>query len=398
MEALDSSLTVELVGGTFASNPIATPSGAGLTLKNASGDAVTTGLPGNLTGGFTKATWSVADQSTAAGKITISNVVINASGLSNGAVKVKVYGGVVGIPLAANAKQLTIANVSTSATVQLAAISSPALKISTANQAAGDITITETKAGAITGPIVLSIFGNTSDNEVLFGEKPTVSVTTGDLDVTSTVWPVGTDSSKVQLNLTASTAKSVIKISGIKYDINSKAKNGAIQVVVTDNGTRLGSVTNATIGAAVAKFGDVPATHYAFNAVQFLSDAGIVSGRTSGDFDPNTSITRGEFAKIICLAASLTPVSGGTASFSDTSGNWAAGYIEAAKTAGLIGGYADGTYRPNALITRAEIAKLVVLGAGFATNTSGAGFSDIATNWAKDFIMTASNNGIVNGY
>ena len=45
LEALDSSLTVELVSGTFASNPIATPSGAGLTLKNASGDAVTTGLP-----------------------------------------------------------------------------------------------------------------------------------------------------------------------------------------------------------------------------------------------------------------------------------------------------------------------------------------------------------------
>jgi len=397
LAAGDDTLTIELVSGTFASSPVATPSGAGLSLKNAAGDAVTTGVAGKLTGaGSTKATWSVADQSSAAGAITITGLAINANGLSDGAVKVKIYGGVVGIPLAANAKQLTIANVSTTQTITLSATSSPALSINAANQAGGDIIITETKAGAITGPLVLSIFGNTSDNEVLFGDKPTVSVTTGDLEVTSTVMPVGTDYSKMQINLTASSTKSTIKVSGIKYDINSKAKAGAIQVIVTDNGSRVGAVTNAFIGDKPAVFPDVPGSHWAVSYIENLVTRGILAGYTDGTFKPNNTITRAEFAKIVAVAKGLGTATG--SSFSDTAGHWAAGYIEAVKAAGIIDGYENGTFRPNNNITRAEIAKIVVAAAGFAIDTSGAGFSDIAGHWASDYILTAANKGIVGGY
>ena len=392
----DNTLTIELASGTFASSPVATPSGTGLTLKNDAGDAVTTGVAGKLSVDFKSATWSVADQSSVAGKISITGLAVNANGLSDGAVKVKVYGGVVGLPLVANAKQLTIANVSTSQTVQLSATSSPALSINVANQAGGDIIITETKAGAITGPLVLSIFGNSSDNEVLFGQTPTVSVTTGDLEVTSTVMPVGTDYSKLQINLTASATKSTIKVSGIKYDINSKAIVGAVQVVVTDNGTRLGSVTNAFIGAKPAVFPDVPGTHWAVSYIENLLAKGIIAGYTDGTFKPSNTITRAEFAKIVAVAKGLSPASG--SSFSDTSGHWAAGYIEAVKTAGYIAGYPNGTFRPNNNISRAEIAKIIVVAAGFTMDTSGAGFSDIAGHWASDYILPANNKGIVGGY
>ncbi|HEY3375710.1 MAG TPA: S-layer homology domain-containing protein [Candidatus Aquicultor sp.] len=395
----DTTLTVQLLSGTFASSPVGTPSGAGLTLKNASGDAVTTGLPGNLTTvvGFQRATWTIADQSTAAGKISISNIAVNASGLTDGAVQVKIYGTAVGIPTIAGAKVLTIANVNSSQTVKLSAVTTPALMINAANQAGGDVLITETKAGALTaGLVTLHVFGNSADKEVLLGQAPTVSVSSGDITISNVTLAAGSED--VTFTVTQSTKASTIKISGIKYDINSKAKAGAIQLLVTNAGTRIGTVSDATIGTAVAKFSDVPATFWAFNAIDYLASQSIISGRTSGLFDPSASITRAEFAKIVCLAAGLKATTPSTASFSDISGNWAAGYIEAAKAAGIIGGYTDGTFRPNNKITRAEIAKMVVTGAKYTVVTSGASFTDISSNWAKDFIVTAAVKGVVSGY
>ncbi|MHB8841399.1 MAG: S-layer homology domain-containing protein, partial [Candidatus Aquicultor sp.] len=355
-------------------------------------------------------TWDVSAASTSPGTIVISNIKVNVASNASQDVKVQVSGA--GI----TTKTVTVGSLSSTAKATISATSKPALKVNMPNQAGGDIVITESNAGALpTGTFVfLHVFDQIADSSALvtFGAKPSINVTDGNAEAGSAAYVSGTglqDFQTIVFQVTnTSTAASTFKISGIKYDVTSKAINGDVIVDVRTNttdsaagfssGTRLATVANATIGAATPTFSDVPATHWAFSAIEFLASAGIINGRTSGLFDPNASITRGEFAKIICLAAGLTPVSGGTASFSDTSGNWAAGYIEAAKTAGLIGGYPDGTFRPNNLITRAEIAKLVVLGAGFATDTSGAGFTDIDGNWAKDFILTAANNGVVNGY
>jgi len=400
----DDTLTVTLQNAVFYSAPVATGTG-GIKFRE-SGKNVTTATGAQSSS--TVYTWDVSAASTSPGTIVISNIKVNVASNASQDVKVQVSGA--GI----TTKTVTVGSLSSTAKATISATSKPALKVNMPNQAGGDIVITESNAGALpTGTFVfLHVFDQIADSSALvtFGAKPSINVTDGNAEAGSAAYVSGTglqDFQTIVFQVTnTSTAASTFKISGIKYDVTSKAINGDVIVDVRTNttdsaagfssGTRLATVANATIGAATPTFSDVPATHYAFSAVEFLSNAGIINGRTSGLFDSNASITRGEFAKIICLAAGL-PVTGGSASFSDTSGHWAAGYIEAAKTAGLIGGYPDGTFRPNNLITRAEIAKLVVLGAGFAT-ASGAGFSDIATNWAKDYIMTASNNGIVNGY
>ena len=390
-------------GATFQSAPTATGSG-GITFVAGSSSATATA--GTLGVDFKTASWTLNSQSTSTGGITVSGIMLNIPAGTSGDITATITGA--GLS-STNTKTVTIASVATTGIASVSTASQAVLEVNKPNQAASDVTIVEGAAGSLaSGSVIyLQIFGQTSltNKTITFGSLPTVQVTSGDLTLGTPT--LDTDSVTLKIPVTTkSTSLSTVKVSGIKYDVANAAAEGDISLdarysasgAAFTSATRLDTVSNAIIGTLEQIFPDVPATHFAFNAVEFLASAGIIGGRTNGNFDPNASITRGEFAKIICLAAGLiTPGTGGSASFSDTSGHWAAGYIEAAKTADFIGGYPDGTFRPNNLITRAEIAKLVVLGAGFAT-TSGAGFSDIATNWAKDFIMTASNNGIVNGY
>jgi len=369
-------------------------------------EATSTGLiltsvtPTSGGAGIYKWTISTANASTGtAGTITISNIKYNVgpNAVSGNPVRATISGEAgsgIASPIA-----LTDATIET---VKLATASAPiqlVIPASAEAAVAGDIIISESVKGNLTTTteVTMTIAPNGFGvNEVFFADAPSLVVTAGN----AIVGPARLSTDRTQAFfdiISASTVASTIKVTGIKYNTLGSA-SGAVFVNVSGAGSSFGQVSNAFVGTLTPTFADVPATHWAFSAIEFLASAGIVNGRTDGNFHPNDSITRGEFAKIICLAAGLTPVTGGSASFSDTSGHWAAGYIEAAKTAGLISGYPDGTFRPNNLITRAEIAKLVVLGAGFATDTSGAGFSDIATNWAKDFILTAANNGVVNGY
>ena len=81
------------------------------------------------------------------------------------------------------------------------------------------------------------------------------------------------------------------------------------------------------------------------------------SGYPDGTFRPDAYITRAEFATI--AARFLSDVYGGTSMFTDITGHWAEDYINRAAAAGWINGYADGTFRPNAYITRAEAVTLI---------------------------------------
>jgi len=65
--------------------------------------------------------------------------------------------------------------------------------------------------------------------------------------------------------------------------------------------------------------------------------------------------------------------------------------------AGIVDGYPDGTFRPNAAITRAEFAAIAARFDNDGDKTA-AKFSDIANHWAKDEISIAYNNGWINGY
>ncbi len=106
-------------------------------------------------------------------------------------------------------------------------------------------------------------------------------------------------------------------------------------------------------------FTDVASGAWYNNAVSTLTRAGILDGYEDGSFRPNASITRAEFTKI---AVSFFKHVGGASSnpFSDVPDSaWYAEFVKAAAELGLIDGYEDGTFRPNAPITRAEACTIV---------------------------------------
>ena len=101
-------------------------------------------------------------------------------------------------------------------------------------------------------------------------------------------------------------------------------------------------------------FSDVPKGYWAANYIGYMQQFGIITGYADGSFRPDASVTRAEFAAIASRFETLTE---GTKSFSDVpSSHWAAKYINFAATRGWVNGYADGTFRPNNSITRAEVA------------------------------------------
>ena len=101
-------------------------------------------------------------------------------------------------------------------------------------------------------------------------------------------------------------------------------------------------------------FSDVAKSHWAANYIGYMQQFGIITGYADGSFRPDASVTRAEFAAIASRFERLTE---GTKSFSDVpSSHWAAKYINFAATRGWVNGYADGTFKPNNSITRAEVA------------------------------------------
>ena len=104
-------------------------------------------------------------------------------------------------------------------------------------------------------------------------------------------------------------------------------------------------------------FSDVSDGQWHNKAVSTMAKLGIVKGRRADRFDPNASITRAEFAAICARFSTRTVENSG--SFSDISGHWAENEIERAAAFGWISGYPDGTFRPDARITRAEAMTMI---------------------------------------
>lgn len=101
-------------------------------------------------------------------------------------------------------------------------------------------------------------------------------------------------------------------------------------------------------------FNDVAKDCWAANYIGYMQQFGIVTGYEDGSFRPDAPVTRAEFAAIASRFEKLTQ---GSASFTDVPDtHWAVKYINFAATRGWVTGYEDGTFKPEHSITRAEVA------------------------------------------
>ena len=104
-------------------------------------------------------------------------------------------------------------------------------------------------------------------------------------------------------------------------------------------------------------FSDVTNGMWFNTAVSTIARLGIVKGRSAEIFDPNAPITRAEFATV-CARFDHSSVESDK-SFFDIHGHWAETFIEHAAALGWVNGYIDGTFHPNATITRAEAMAMI---------------------------------------
>ena len=132
----------------------------------------------------------------------------------------------------------------------------------------------------------------------------------------------------------------------------------------TDNLTRAEAaqvlynlLTDKTMGDRDVTFSDVTEERWFYTAVMTLASHGIIRGYSDGTFRPNAYITRAEFATLCSRFDDLTD---GDMTFSDVpETHWAYKYIVSAASKGWITGYSDGTFRPDNNILRGEVVALL---------------------------------------
>ncbi len=110
-------------------------------------------------------------------------------------------------------------------------------------------------------------------------------------------------------------------------------------------------------------------------AVDTMTALNIINGKGDGSyFDPTGIVTRAEMAKMICVALNggKDPQLGTAAySFTDTVGNWAAGYIEYCYNLGIVSGRGNGIFDPTGTVTGTEAAKMLLVAIGYDAAAEG---------------------------
>ncbi|MGG4146051.1 S-layer homology domain-containing protein [Paenibacillus algorifonticola] len=140
--------------------------------------------------------------------------------------------------------------------------------------------------------------------------------------------------------------------------------------------------------------------HWGNKSISIAVKLGIVDGYQDGMFRPDESVTRAEFAAMIFRAFALKTDSQTSISFHDTASSWASPYINTLAAKGIVNGYADGSFKPDGTITRAEMVAILarLLDLGKLSAGDPASFEDVNSSyWAKDVIEQASAAHLIQG-
>ncbi|RED64000.1 S-layer homology domain-containing protein [Cohnella lupini] len=156
------------------------------------------------------------------------------------------------------------------------------------------------------------------------------------------------------------------------------------------------NIEKALANPAAATYSDLPSASWSASAISLASSIGFVKGYTDGTFHPKANVTRGEFATMLARALGVTGKKG--ALFSDVSGtSYAADAIETLHAMGLINGYGDGKFKPNQIVSRAEIATILAKAMKLGKPATEGKFTDVNGTWAADAINALAEQQIIEG-
>ncbi|WP_020614993.1 discoidin domain-containing protein [Paenibacillus daejeonensis] len=152
-------------------------------------------------------------------------------------------------------------------------------------------------------------------------------------------------------------------------------------------------------GNSNLQFSDV-AGHWAANAIERAVELGFVNGYEDGTFRPNAGVTRGELATILSRALQLPAAESSVSVFNDAIPAWASNHVMAAVQAGLFNGYEDHTFRVREQMPRAQIAAVIVRALGLPTDPMAQlTFTDAADvpGWARPYVAAGVEAGLMRG-
>ncbi|MFD2169547.1 S-layer homology domain-containing protein [Tumebacillus lipolyticus] len=157
---------------------------------------------------------------------------------------------------------------------------------------------------------------------------------------------------------------------------------------------------NLLVGNPNASFTDLQGVDWANESILALAKKGIVIGSGNGEFQPKRPVTRGELTKILALSSGDLNL-GGPASFRDVNQNAYQTFIETVVRKGYMSGDKEGTFRPSAGLTREELAVVLVRFAGIepTSNMQELSFQDRGdvSSWARPFVRAAVEFGLMSG-
>lgn len=159
---------------------------------------------------------------------------------------------------------------------------------------------------------------------------------------------------------------------------------------------------------AVRQLADIE-NHWARNDINALVEKGIIAGVSDTEFKPEDKITRAQFARILVTALNLQVDKGGALYFKDVPASaWYHDAVAAAVNSGLISGYGDGAFAPDANISREELVVIISRALEMKTSSTAVDtdceqiisqFTDQGeiSPWAREGIALAVSSGIVCG-
>lgn len=233
----------------------------------------------------------------------------------------------------------------------------------------------------------------------------------------TTAYILRTQAEKIAIDMKAATSASSVSLNNqpfagalcldLEWGVNSfvitvKAENGTIKTYKLDVYREIAEPKDSTVqppDTPLIGFADI-AGHWAEEDIKHAASIGIVRGYPDGTLKANHSVTRAEF--IVMLAGAMHWEHDETNSlFSDQNaiGDWAKKAIGQAVQAKIIRGYEDGSFRPDAFITRVEMLAMISRVLQLPSLAEVTSFSDdeLIPQWAKGFVEDGRLHGVVNG-
>ncbi|NQX67134.1 S-layer homology domain-containing protein [Paenibacillus alba] len=174
------------------------------------------------------------------------------------------------------------------------------------------------------------------------------------------------------------------------------------------NGTASGSVKHFTKFAVLisakkdsdlagTSFADIKG-HWAEASIRELIKLGAINGYPDNSFKPDNQITRAEFVAVIVKALNLKAQA--ALNFDDTSAHWAKNEIAIAAALGVVNGYTEQAFGPDDVITREQMAAIVIRAAQIEPVSKNIDVTDspAISDWARTALATAMAKGLVDGY